>query len=200
MTRRSELHCTSPEQPTRDRKGPDILSVSVYKLHLYRKIDVVWDVTPCIVVDVYPFYCHLRQTTLQQSVSRLSRQCAILNISQLYKPPRPVTGIAFTFIAAVSLTHLPWNPYAKHSKSRGIYSRRLALTRASGYVTLLLTLISSFRGSPLPAAEPLISRSAYSSVKLNPARFYKTWRNIYPNTWGYFPEDNKVKLSLRLTN
>jgi hypothetical protein len=31
----------------------------------------------------------------QLTVSRLSRQCGILNIAQLYRPPRPVTGIAF---------------------------------------------------------------------------------------------------------
>jgi hypothetical protein len=30
-------------------------------------------------------------------VTRLSRQCGILNISQPYRSPRPVTGIVFLF-------------------------------------------------------------------------------------------------------
>jgi hypothetical protein len=34
----------------------------------------------------------------QLTVSRLSRQCGILNISQSYRPPRPVTGTAIFFL------------------------------------------------------------------------------------------------------
>jgi hypothetical protein len=43
------------------------------------------------------FACKMCHTIDSGAVSRLSRQCVILNISQPYRPPRPVTGIALVY-------------------------------------------------------------------------------------------------------
>jgi hypothetical protein len=44
-----------------------------------------------------------RADNLPPSMSRLSRQCGILNISQFYRPPRPVTEIALLYLYNVNI-------------------------------------------------------------------------------------------------
>jgi hypothetical protein len=78
-------------------------------------------------------------TTLPPSMSRLSRQCGIFNISQPYRPPQPVTGITFTFI----LSRFRKSLFAENYSL--IWERTLfdSMQKSPKFLLEIITLVSS---------------------------------------------------------
>jgi hypothetical protein len=77
----------------------------------------------------------LELTTLPPTVSRMSRQCGILNISQPYRPPRPVTGIALLYFAYSKyfgqkrLAGMSkWSPTQGHTFGQASFMKRVCLS------------------------------------------------------------------------
>jgi hypothetical protein len=103
----------------------------------------------------------VRMTTPPPSVSRMCRQCGILNMSQPYRPPRPVTGIALLLIGESKRPCLRPEWFTS--------GERISVTRYRSYSD---NLVETFLTSWISCGAVTQSRLALSCLKV-PERLLK---------------------------
>jgi hypothetical protein len=126
-------------------------------------------------------------------VSRLSGQCEILNISQHYRFPWPVTGIALLFSFIVLLNILKHSNtcslfvegIAKHLETlKRVFAICQSISREHFIYCFIITLLSWPRGSAdtyemdtAQSNEPIASRLSSFTSKTNPEGLYNDTRS-----------------------
>jgi hypothetical protein len=71
-------------------------------------------------------------TNLPPSVSQLSKQYGILNISQPYRPPRPVKGTALHLLTKVCLAKLDFTVFGSDLRFLSLFDYVLISTHQKG--------------------------------------------------------------------